>query len=718
MDNNEMITLLSQILDERIGMVTAYAYAKSKGYSGSADDFANDMANIGVNISAIETAINTFNNQTVPNAETAITTAGSNQVTAVNTAGQEQLQNVTAEGGRQVGLVAAAGSAQTEAVNAAGASQVENVNTAGTTQVGNVNTAGSTQVGAVQAKGQEVINSIPSDYTELSDSVEDLKSAIDINRDLIGTFNSRNLIHYMIPFFWDENKQRNTTGTVVDRTGWMTSVATIPITPNKRYYTNADVFVYYDANGNYVSTQDRTSGSTSVKVPNNANISRAYLNMKSISDGKSLYAVAEETGYTGTWLIAHAMDYTITPNENLEDSTDNNLLFRNLPMIQFGENATFSKRMTANMVGEKITQDFLRDRYGSMGITGYSNHDGTVIYHSGKLYSIFSSYTGSGDSANNSACRVVLVKIDEATHNRDAEIVVAKNGDVNGSYTQNGGAGSPNAYLVGTTIHILYTALINSAYMEMHCSYDITTGTLSNYSPVLVDGAVLNNAWFNSRYNYAFSAGAYQYSQANSSIATDGNGTYYIGWCFGYGTYGVGIIFSTTDFINWTVFYDYSNWDVAPRYEFAVAYQSGYVYFCIRPDDYTVNTNRNCAFGNYSDIAIVGKIAVSDGTLKDAVRVYNCGSRPAFFMVNSNIYLFTNPVDRSHGQIININTSILAESDIIAEFVGGYSYPSFFVDGTTIYTLVSDNFMRLSKFTLPNITESAVQTALYSALNI
>lgn len=182
MDNNEMITLLSQILDERIGMVTAYAYAKSKGYAGSADDFANDMANIGVNISAIETAINTFNNQTVPNAETAITTAGSNQVNAVNTAGQEQIQNVTAEGGRQVGLVAAAGTAQTEAVNTAGTTQTDAVNTAGSTQVGNVNNAGSQQIAAIQQKGEETRQSIPADYTTLSNDVTDLKSSL--NNDL------------------------------------------------------------------------------------------------------------------------------------------------------------------------------------------------------------------------------------------------------------------------------------------------------------------------------------------------------------------------------------------------------------------------------------------------------------------------------------------------------------------------------------------------------
>lgn len=540
---------------------------------------------------------------------------------------------------------------------------------------------------------------------------------LNANKTLIGTFESRNLIHYLRPFHWLDNKQRNTTGAVVSRTGWATSVETIPITPNARYYTNADVFVYYDANGNYVSTQDRTSGSTSIKVPNNSNIAYAYVNWKSIVDADTKYAVKEETGYTGTWLIEHAQDYEIVPNANIVDDTDDNLQFRNLPVIQFSESAIFSKRLTAMLAGEKITQDFLRNRYGSMGITDYSNHDGTVIYYNGMLYSIFSSYTGNGDSANNSNCRVVLVGIEESTHNRTVEEVIAKNGDVHGSYTQNGGAGSPNAYLVGTTIHILYTAYINSAYMMMHCTYDITTGTLDNYSPVLVGGSILNNEWFNSRYSYAFSAGAYQNSQANSTIATDGNGTYYIGWCFGYGAYGVGVIFTTTDFINWTVFYDYSDWIIAPVYEMATAYNNGYVYFCVRPDSTIVNTQKNSAFGNYSDIAIVGKIAVSDGKLKDAVKVYNCGSRPAFFTVSGNVYLFTNPYDRTHGQIIRINTAILAESEIIAEFVGGYSYPSFFVDGTTIYTLVSDNFMRLSKFTLPNISEADVQSALYNALN-
>lgn len=69
------------------------------------------------------------------------------------------------------------------AIGSAGTTQVGNVNTAGTTQVGNVNTAGTAQVGAVQAKGAEVIASIPSDYSDLSADVSDLKKDVMYKQD-------------------------------------------------------------------------------------------------------------------------------------------------------------------------------------------------------------------------------------------------------------------------------------------------------------------------------------------------------------------------------------------------------------------------------------------------------------------------------------------------------------------------------------------------------
>lgn len=135
-----------------IGHVTAYAYAKSKGYTGSEDQFATDQANFAANAQqvrgdkeSVEATVETFGNTTVPAA----------------------VQTVTAEGTRQVGIVGTAGD-----------TQVARVQGEGTTQVGVVQTEGTTQKNAVQAKGNEVIASIPSDYTELTEEVNDLKSAV------------------------------------------------------------------------------------------------------------------------------------------------------------------------------------------------------------------------------------------------------------------------------------------------------------------------------------------------------------------------------------------------------------------------------------------------------------------------------------------------------------------------------------------------------------
>lgn len=122
-------------IDKNLGHATAYGYAKSKGYTGTEEQFAIDLANAGITLDELDEKISTFINTTVPNA----------------------IQSVTSEG----------------------TTQVANVQNAGQTQTENVNTAGATQVTAVQAKGDEVLDSIPADYTELANDVTDLKSAFD-----------------------------------------------------------------------------------------------------------------------------------------------------------------------------------------------------------------------------------------------------------------------------------------------------------------------------------------------------------------------------------------------------------------------------------------------------------------------------------------------------------------------------------------------------------
>ena len=61
-------------------------------------------------------------------------------------------------------------------INSAGSTQVGLVQDKGTEQVGAVGDKGTQQVGLVQAKGDEVLASIPSDYTTLSNEVNDVKS--------------------------------------------------------------------------------------------------------------------------------------------------------------------------------------------------------------------------------------------------------------------------------------------------------------------------------------------------------------------------------------------------------------------------------------------------------------------------------------------------------------------------------------------------------------
>lgn len=91
----------------------------------------------------------------------------------------EKVAAITAAGTTQVGNVNTAGTTQIAAVNAAGTTQVGNVETAGSTQIAAVNAAGADQIDAVEDKGEEVLASIPDDYTELSEEVSTLNSALE-----------------------------------------------------------------------------------------------------------------------------------------------------------------------------------------------------------------------------------------------------------------------------------------------------------------------------------------------------------------------------------------------------------------------------------------------------------------------------------------------------------------------------------------------------------
>lgn len=154
------------MITKDLGMVTAYAYAVSKGYTGTEAEFAELMASYAsVAQEAVDAALA---------AAQSAQAAASARDTAQSTV-DGAIAGIQAEGQTQVGAVQAEGQ----------------------TQVGNVNAAGTTQVGAVQAKGTEVINSIPSDYTALTGEVSGLKSVLNYLNDNIANYDGIDSVEFV-----------------------------------------------------------------------------------------------------------------------------------------------------------------------------------------------------------------------------------------------------------------------------------------------------------------------------------------------------------------------------------------------------------------------------------------------------------------------------------------------------------------------------------------
>ena len=404
--------------------------------------------------------------------------------------------------------------------------------------------------------------------------------------------------------------------------------------------------------------------------------------------------------------------------DNLKSEVEDPTSEKNMPVIDVTSKSQVPFARLANILkGSLMYEDVMANEIIRLNRTGDVSHDGTIVKNGNMLYCVYCSYeegSSGGDSASNETAVVRLDGISITTGERIVELVVAqKNGTYDGT-EQTGGAGSPNAYIIGNNIHILYTAKMGTTYVEMHCTYNISTGTLGNYGQVSINNSPLNVAWINTKYGYNFSAGAYLNAQSNSTIATDGNGTYYIGWVWSYSTASSlshAIIFSTSDFVNWTIFKELE-YQTIPVYELPLAYVSGYLLFYFRPS--VAGRGKTNNFGDDSMYGILGKIDISDQSVVQASKLQNCGSRPAFFWYEGTLYLFTNTYNRDNFEIVEIDTNYIYQSIVYSEGYGGYNYPSFAVDGTTIYFLHSGKGMQVSKYTPRSIGNADIRNTLLS----
>lgn len=174
-----------------LGPVSSYAIAVEKGYTGTEAEWYELIHSVTDNAQTASDAAVSAGASAASAAQSLVdvNTAKTAAIAAIQEEGETQSAAVAAEGTTQVGniqdakdLAVAAVQAQqgtsVQAVYDKGTEQVERVEDAGDAAVGDVDDEKDTVIAAVQAKGDEVIASIPEDYTELTEEVGSLKSAV------------------------------------------------------------------------------------------------------------------------------------------------------------------------------------------------------------------------------------------------------------------------------------------------------------------------------------------------------------------------------------------------------------------------------------------------------------------------------------------------------------------------------------------------------------
>ncbi|MBQ9196553.1 MAG: hypothetical protein IJ157_04840 [Clostridia bacterium] len=352
-----------------------------------------------------------------------------------------------------------------------------------------------------------------------------------------------------------------------------------------------------------------------------------------------------------------------------------------IPVMAECSNSELS-RFTSLYNGIKFANEVNSNQITQLVTSDEQAHDGTLLKIGSTLYAIYCKYEGTqGDAAVNQTAKVILTKCGIDGTNKE-DIIIAQSGNTYAGVEQTGGAGSPNGYVVEDKIYILYTANMANTYCQMVAKYDVGSGTLT-YNQVLVDDEVLNNTWINQHYNKSFSGTQYLSAQANCSIGDDGF-AYYIGWVYRLNNSGGAIIFKSTDFVNWQIYYEYDE-AVAAVYEMPIAYINNTLCFAIRP--------------RYAGYGIYGQI--NDGKKLINLCYYsNCSSRPTFIIDDNVLYLVTNPQDRNKMQMIRIDRDFAQNSLVVADCQLPLNYPSFVLDRSdyTMYVLRSNNHMEISKF--------------------
>ncbi|MBR2765546.1 MAG: hypothetical protein IKE03_06155 [Blautia sp.] len=275
-----------------LGMVTAYAYAVSQGYTGTEEEFAELMASYATvadeaaesaaEAAASAEAAGTSEAHAASSAASAgqsATSAGNSAASASGSAVQAQSsataagQSATQAAGSATAAgnsaTAAAGSASQAAASetAAGASATAAAGSATSASGSATAAAGSaTEADASADRAQEILDSIPEDYSEMSEDVADLKSAF---RDFGHYINGNEDI--LVNVGYTENSSINESGTIVSNyNAHYTDLIPVDTDEYVLWYlsdgTNNITRIHaYDANGDWIEQILMTESGTSTQ---------------------------------------------------------------------------------------------------------------------------------------------------------------------------------------------------------------------------------------------------------------------------------------------------------------------------------------------------------------------------------------------------------------------------------------------------------------------
>lgn len=308
--------------------------------------------------------------------------------------------------------------------------------------------------------------------------------------------------------------------------------------------------------------------------------------------------------------------------------------------------------------GMKIPHDALSEVV-VMATGDKITHDATHIVIGGKVYVVYCANShDTGDSGEFSNYAEVRFDVYNSSNlSLISRQTIAANGYAVGGDTIDGGAGVPNAYLIGNTIHIIFGAKISGTWTEIHCTYDTSTSTLGSLEQCTMDGSPLTGAILATHsslantFNYQLS-----FNASIAEISINGTTYYYVCICSA-ARIANGLIVRTTDFKAWEFVAEPNLTGSAAQYEGAMGVYDGELYLALRQ-----NVN-----GMASNGMLFAKLA-TDGAVIESRFMAACNSRPSFYNQDGKLYVIVPSGARSTATIYCVNGSVnnLTEMAVIA----------------------------------------------------